>query len=455
MTQPDPAQGLGAAAQYPLVSALTHRRSRRFAKGMTLNGGPLAYQSAEPPEPLTDAEEAALAFAACGITGYALGELAYETGNVPDAGSGNVMSQFYARTAASGDSIQADSLFVMNDTGTWLVRRPRELGPEECARLAGAARSGDILSFYREARVQVSSTRIDVKREIPFVPAFNNYSANRPGTTYFLPVHHMSAFYINVLLTAFNEEFGYYLVDDTSRFQPAGVKQFARSKGGHLYDAPAAGRTIPIGVLDTWMHEFAAIEQGGILQNLGLMTQALGLGGFAHFAHHPFAWFEALNFRMQQDTFTKSVGMSAPMRLLVKLMRREMDITVPVGLEMDGEVLLRPFAPPYYKNMEEAVLAYVDAKYGANGTLTNLNGRSAFKDAETVARGIPRCSEKAVEATIAYCNYVYDRFGRFPATNGPFRTVLAYQAHHLDAAFYDRFYQDSALSETQRSHSHR
>ncbi|MBI5949870.1 MAG: hypothetical protein HY875_17170 [Chloroflexi bacterium] len=454
MNPSDPAAGLGTAATYPFVSALTQRRSRRFAKGMTLNGGPLAYTSTEPPEPLTDAEEAALAFAAVGITGYALGELAYDTGNVPDAGSGNVMSQFYARTAASGDSIHADSLFVMNDTGTWLVRRPRELSPEECARMAADAASGDILSFYGEARVQISDTRIDVERAIPFVPAFNNYSANRPGTTYFLPVHHMSAFYINVLLTAFNEEFGYYLVDDTSRFQPAGVKRFARSKGGHLYDSPAAGRTIPIGVLDTWMHEFAAIEQGAILQNLGLMTQALGLGGFAHFAHHPDAWFKALNFRMQHDTFTKSVGMSAPMRLLVKLMRRDMDVVVPVGLEKGGEVLLRPFAPPYYKNMEEAVLAYVDWKYGPHGTLKDIGGRSAFKDPAGVAAGIPRCSEKALAATIAYCTYVYERFGRFPATNGPFRTVLAYQAHHLDPAFYARFYKEDALSETQRAHSH-
>jgi hypothetical protein len=31
-------------------------------------------------------EEAALAFAACGITGYALAELPYQTGDIPEAG---------------------------------------------------------------------------------------------------------------------------------------------------------------------------------------------------------------------------------------------------------------------------------------------------------------------------------------------------------------------------------
>jgi hypothetical protein len=57
---------LGELARYPLIEALLHRRSRRFAPGMTLDGGPLAYRSAAPPEPLSVEEEAALAFAACG-----------------------------------------------------------------------------------------------------------------------------------------------------------------------------------------------------------------------------------------------------------------------------------------------------------------------------------------------------------------------------------------------------
>ena len=52
---------------YPLLDALIERRSRRFAPGMRLNGGLLAYASARQPEPLTLEEEAALAFTACGV----------------------------------------------------------------------------------------------------------------------------------------------------------------------------------------------------------------------------------------------------------------------------------------------------------------------------------------------------------------------------------------------------
>ncbi len=40
-------------ASYPLLEALIERRSRRFGKGMHLDGGPLSYQSERPPQPLT------------------------------------------------------------------------------------------------------------------------------------------------------------------------------------------------------------------------------------------------------------------------------------------------------------------------------------------------------------------------------------------------------------------
>jgi len=55
------------------------RRSRRFAPGMTLDGGPLSFHSRLSPQALSEEEEAALAFAACGITGYALAELPYRS----------------------------------------------------------------------------------------------------------------------------------------------------------------------------------------------------------------------------------------------------------------------------------------------------------------------------------------------------------------------------------------
>jgi hypothetical protein len=113
-------------ARYPLLDALTERRSRRFGKGMSLNGGPLAYQSTHAPQPLSIEEEAALAFAGCGITGFALAELPYESGNVPEAGGGNIMTHLVSRTVASGDAMHNITLFVINEEGVWMLKRPQD-----------------------------------------------------------------------------------------------------------------------------------------------------------------------------------------------------------------------------------------------------------------------------------------------------------------------------------------
>ncbi len=439
---------------YPLLDSLTYRRSRRFAPGLSIGGGPLSFQSELAPAPLTEDEEAALVYAACGFTGYALGELPYQDGGVPEAGGGNIMSQFYGRTAASGDAIHAARIFVMNDEGTWMIRRPLDCTREEFDRLARAARDGDVLRFYRDARVRVADKRIDQPRAVPYVPGFNQWAANRPGTTYFVPIHEMSSFFINVFLLIFDEEFNYFLIDDTALFKPAGIGKFAKSKGGRLNDDPKLGRALSISMLESWMHEFAAVEQGGILQNLGLMTQALGLGGFPHFAHHPWGWGEALGFTIKNDRFTASAGMIEPLRLLTRLLRRDFEVPVPLGLTVDGVDLIKPFCPPYYPSMADAVAAYLDLKFGPKGSIKDLEGRSSFASPEAVTSGIPRPSQFAIDATIACCTYIYKRFGRFPATNGPIRTVLAYQANHLDPAFYERYYKGEALSDTQRAHRH-
>ncbi len=443
-------------AHYPLMEALIERRSRRFGRGMSLNGGPLAYDSDSTPQPLTLEEEAALAFAGCGITGPVVAELPYDGGDEREAGGGNIMINLVGRTVASGDAVHAVALFVINDGGAWMLKRPQDYPRAEIGALARAAREGDLVGLYERGRVRVADGRPDVPRELPFVMPFNKWAANLPGTTYFLPVNEFSAFYINVLLSAFSEDFGYFLVDERNRFRPAGIAKFARSRGGHLRDDPKEGRLTTVGFLETWLYEFAAVEQGGILQNLALMTEALGLGGFPHFAAHPYAWFEALGFRMQEIPFSRTIGAGAVTKRLLKALGKELPVPTPVGLEVDGEVLIKPYCPPYYRDMEEAVLAFVDRKY-ARGTGAFRDGGAAtgWRDGSAIQAGIPRYSDSAVAATIAYCEYVYGRYGRFPANSGPFRTVLAHQAHHLDPEFYDRFYVPGTLTEAQRRHRHR
>jgi len=104
--------------------------------------------------------------------------------------------------------------------------------------------------------------------------------------------------------------------------------------------------------------------------------------------------------------------------------------------------------------MEEAVRAFIDYKYAqGTGTFRDGGAATAWADGRGIQSKIPAYSEKAIAATIAYCRYIYERYGRFPASSGPFTNLVAFQAHHLDAEFYARYYRAGALTDTHRRHA--
>jgi len=412
---------------------------------MHLPGGPLAYRSRFQPCPLTEDEEAALAFAAAGITGNALADLAYSAD-----GGGTIMGGLVARTVASGDGLQTVALVVINDQGAHLVRRPQELPAEIMGDLIRLGQQGKFTELYRRMRVKIMDHRAAPPLDPLFNIAANRWSAQAPGTSYFLPINDLTFMYINGLLEILNETTGAFLLDERNHFRPAGLANFARSRGGHLQDAPALGRVATVRQVEQFVTEFVTIEQGMMLQNLGLMAQTLGLGGFPNFANHDFGWFQALKFRMQEMPASRYLGAGALVTCAMTLLKKNPSVPYPVGLERGSEVLLKPFCPPYFASMKEAVRAVADAKFGTTGIFRNLTSQSAWKDHRGVVQQAPATSEAAIAATTAYCTYLYQRYGRFPVYMPPYRTVLGFQACHLDAEFYDKFYRPEALAQSQR-----
>jgi hypothetical protein len=442
---------------YPLHAALLGRRSRRFARGATLDGGPLAFESAAAPEPLTLAEEGALAFAAAGVTGHTLGELPYERGRDPESGAGNIMVHFVGRTVASGDALHSVTLFVLNDEGTWLVRRPQDFAPGDVRALVASAREGRLADVYERSRVRVRPERATVERRVPIFTPFNLWDANIPGSTYFIPVTELTSLYINVLLTAFSDELGLFIVDDRNNFRPAGLKPFARSRGGKLHDDVADCRVVTVSFFEATLAAMAAVEEGAMHQSLALMAEALGLGGFTHACRAP-QWLPALGFDTVRVPFSRAFGLGAIKRLLMRLLRKpDPLLELAVGVrdpQSPPAWLLRAFCPPHYANMEDAVRAFVDYKFAEGSGTVRGAGPGPWRDTPGMRRRIPAYSEHAVAATVAYCSYLHERYGRFPATFAPFDTLLAYQAHHLDAEFYHQFYEPGAIGRRQRDHHH-
>lgn len=439
----------GAAPQplqnYSLLDALRDRRSRRFGLGMKMPSGPLAFESRYEPVALTEDEEAALVFAAAGITGYALADLCYAPG-----GGGSIMAGLVARTIASGDGLQTVALVVTNDEATYLIRRPQELPPNRIEELIQLGVEGKFTEWYRRCRVKIKEGRATTPTDPLFNINANRWSAHAAGTSYFLPINDLTFMYINGLLEILNETTNAFILDDRNGYRPAGLARFAHSRGGHLDDDPHHGRVATVRQVEQFVTEFVTVEQGMMLQNLGLMAQGLGLGGFPNFANHEFGWFQSLGFQLQPMRASRYLGVSKALSFGMKLLNRDPIVPFPIGLERDGELLLRPFCPPHYPSMAEAVRAVANIKFGVNGVFRGHPAGNAWCRPHQISQSVPATSELAIAAATAYCEYLWERYGRFPVYLTPYRTVLGFQACHVDGEFYDRFYRPEALSATQR-----
>jgi hypothetical protein len=428
-----------------LFDALLNRRSRRVGLGMSIPAGPFSYRSPHQPVPLTEEEEAALAFAACGVTGYALADLSYGAGE-----GGSMLVRRLGRTVASADAVNTVALVVTNDQATYLLKRPQDFAPDEISELVKLAREGAFVDLYRRSRIRLADHRTAPPLDAKHNFAINRWSLYAPGTTYFLPIIETTALMINALLELFDEAMGVFVRDERAWFRPAGIAKFARGNGGHLHDDPRDLQSATINAVETSVMESMATEHGMVLQNLALASEAFGLGGFPNFARHENSWFEALGFRMGTAPASRYLGAPRFLSAVAGWLQRDPKISFPLGLERDGSILLKPFCPPYYPTMEAAVRAFIETKFGPCGSYRAGTNQSAWRAPGTCA-SIPAPSSLAIEATIAYCEYVHGRYGRFPAYTAPFRTVIGFQAGRVDVDFYERFYQPEVLSEAVRA----
>src|SRR5207247_5241394 len=162
--------------------------------------------------------------------------------------------------------------------------------------------------------------------------------------------------YLNLLLSLFDEELTFFFRDYPNGYQPAGIATFGRSRGGHLHDDPRDGRVGTVTMMESWIREFGTVEIGGMVQSLGLMAGAIGVGGFPHFVGYPGAWPAALGFRMLEIPFSRTIGAPASGG-------PELSVPTALGLEQGGETLIKTFCSPYYRYMETAVLPFFYYKY--------------------------------------------------------------------------------------------
>jgi hypothetical protein len=441
--------GLEALFKRPLLETIWRRRTHRVARGVhLLKAGSMTYESTQKPAPLSELEEAVL-IAMTGHTGLTMPDRPFED---PESGE-FVMAKpnltMDGRTAGSPDNAQGTYFFMINDSGTFFLRKLPSLDPP------GALTPETVIERARQAKVKILDRRIDTAdREFPAYLDSNRLLSNLPGTTIFFPVVDLSHQYINGLMYLLTQPKGHRptIVDDRNFYREAGVGKWVRN--GFLNE----DIKVPLGVIGTLRTQ---IEADLLLQNLMLVAEAMGLGAYIHAAISPPVLLGDPKFVAQYgkmlgfDFVTPKFKPLDVMRWQVPLPKYANLRAHPVGLRAGNEYLIKAKCPPYYPSMKAAVDEVVANKFGPRGIYKDSELFAKIYKGDFGDRYLKEASEysaEVIECVTDICEYIHETHGRFPAHVDAIHVPGVWiQIHHPDIAYYDKYFHN-ALTEAHRAH---
>ncbi|HET9556491.1 MAG TPA: hypothetical protein VFS70_05075, partial [Actinomycetota bacterium] len=314
-------------------------------------------------------------------------------------------------------------LFFTDDSGVWFFPT-RDAG----ALVDPATEEVTLelmLERHRGRLRQLSDRRLHLPAQEPYMEGHNTWCVNVPGSLLVIPVADVAQHTIAGL--CFLLQNGYVIYDDVNDRRIPGIEEF-----GGLADL---AEPLPLTFVDQYMLAEAVAELATACYAGVLMLQGIGLGGWMFDGIDRFTMLGAsgdpevpgLGFRYDLEA-----GWSTPN---------------PTGLEGVFEA----FCPPHHSNMAAAVEAFAQRKFGPGGPY-HRDTAGAWSDSPGV-RGSAQVHSPEFKACVSLqAQYLYDTFGKFPATV-PSLMILNYvQAHHLDLKFYDRFFRPGAYLPTHADH---
>jgi hypothetical protein len=418
---------LAELGSFPLLDALFGRRARRFGLGMSIPNGPLAYESAYEPIPLTDTERFVLVLAGVGLGGWNFG-IPHTTSGNPELGC-NYPNRLIGRTYPSGAGVHASELLVSDDSGSYITQF-RNLDPERLREYGAAVdleRLAEVLAPYI---VRLDDKRVEIPAEAPHLFGHNNWVTNKPGTTMFYPVVDVTEHVFTVLAILAGEG---YVIYDHRADRPFGSPDELLAAGVLDLTLP-----FPLEDLERLLLASAVAEGSFMAYNIVLLLQAMGLGGWLYNGINGLTILGAsadqgvpgFGFRFHTD--------------------ERWTTSNPVGLDGYFEAL----TPPYHADLRAAARTYAERKFGPGGTF-DPSRPGPFRENERVKAAVERYSDELIEYVGSVAQDVHDTYGKFPGTVPTIWTGIYAQAHHIDVEFYDRHYDDGAYLRTHRDHFER
>jgi hypothetical protein len=401
--------------------------------------GPLAFASTEAVVPLSETEQAILAWSGIGPNGMINWDIAVH-------GGFHEVAWLAGRTAASAGNSFATDLIIINDDGVFLYNPGLER--EKRVEIEGPEDYWKVINWYRTGTKKIMDIRPDIDWSVraPGAPHASlmgpyQYNVNNPGSAWLLPITDMGWFYFSVLLNLL--DVWHLCPIDDATMQPAGVAQWARE--GYL-EMP-----VPLSALEKLCFQTESYPAGSVVQNIRLAAEAMGLGAWIFGGY-----FDDILMGAYPDV-ARGLGFTCePLNPKAPAAMGALKI---FGLEGIKEGTYVP--SPRYKNGEAVIKQMMEEKYGHGATMANdasnwvLTHGGPFK-AEVIREIIKdpaaHVSDWAVEAAIAYVDYCVERYGQCPVYNNSLECQFGVVVHHLDPAFYEKFYSSSAITAQIRDH---
>lgn len=406
---------------FSLVEALLGRRSRRFFMGAEIPDGVFAYKSKHGPVPLSELEKLLVVTACGGNTGwhnmiYRAQRYAPHLSNYAGAAGG--------RTFPSAAGFHTSMTFFTDDEGVYV------LDNRDAPASANRAQDGSldlqaVVDALKGGVRKIQDGRLRLPSEVPYVEAHNTWVANGPGTLLVIPVADLAQ---HVLLSlCYMLQNGLVLTDDVHKRSIPGIEAF-----GDIVDV---GNAWPITFLEQWSLAEVTAELSTGCYAGALMLQALGLGGWMFNGIDPFSMLGA-------SGKPEAPGLG---------FRYDTDARWPYPNVTGLEGVMESFCPPHFPDMRTAVEAVCERKFGKGGPF-NPGTPGNWKESPKVRAAAQVHEERFRECVALQAQYVYDTFGKFPGTVPSVFLLTYLQAHHLDLAFYDRFYQPGSYLRTHAEH---
>ncbi|WP_462413315.1 hypothetical protein [Neobacillus sp. Marseille-QA0830] len=407
--------------EFSLLEAIFGRRSRRFFLGAEIPDGPLAYKSKHEPVPLNNFEKLLILLGVSGVTGWHHSVTRHDRykphlSNYSGSASG--------RTHPSAAGFHTSEVFFTDDTGTYIFRS-RDFAPEVERSETGQLSTKEMLLAHRKRIQKLSDKRLHIPNYEPYMEGHNSWVANQPGTFLVFPVGDLAQH--TLLNLCFYVQNGLAIYDDIHNRKIPGLEKYK-----HLVDVD---NPVPLSFLDQYSLAELSAELATATYSGMLLQQAIGLGGWM---------FDGI------DRLTV-LGASGDPDVPGLGFRYDTDdrwaIPNPTGLEG----VFTSFTPPHYPTMRDAVDALVERKFGKGGPF-HPDTPGIWKNPEKVRVSAQIHDEEFKDIISIQAQYMYDTFGKFPATNPSVYSLMYLQSHHLDLDYYDHLFQPNSYLTTHAEH---